>query len=313
MRSKALGCVFVALAAVSSSGCLLQFTLGTRIAESLGEEVELIIDAIRTGASTSVCQVDPFFSPVFQRCSYVINGVEVASTASLLRELGPFGAMIDPIVLELPAGASIGGTFTGGGLSGDLIVYPNLSFVPIDDTRTFRPGPGKQLAIVDLPTTVPVDGVTYEFALTLRQTLPRGSGPTQVRAVMTGRARDGGKTYYPPFLPCVTDMSAAPVLQLATSAALQPLTLSGAPTPCNNATYTYFRPPLACDLDNDSDVDTVDVSLIMLHRNKAASAGDPRDVTGDLLINANDARFCTQRCTRPKCATSTVTTRRRAS
>jgi hypothetical protein len=313
MRRKALGCLLVGLAAMAMSGCLLRFTLGMRLAETLSEEIELIVDAIRTEATTAVCQTDPFFSPFFQRCTYFINGVEVASTTSLLRELGPFGAMIDPIVLELPARASIAGTFTGGGLSGNLLVYPNLSFVPIDDTRTFTPGPGKQLAIVDLPPTAPVDGVTYEFELTLRQTLPRGSAPTQVKALMTGRARNGGKTYYPPFLPCVTNMSAVPTLQLATSAALQPLSLAGSPTPCNNATYTYFRPSLACDLDNDTDVDTADVNLIMIQRNKTASAGDPRDVTGDLLINANDARFCTQRCTRPKCATTTVTTRRRAS
>ena len=114
MRRKAPGVILVGLAAVAMSGCFLRFTLGTRLAETLSEEIELIVDAIRTEATTAVCQTDPFFSPFFQRCTYFINGVEVASTTSLLRELGPFGAMIDPIVLELPARASIAGTFTGG-------------------------------------------------------------------------------------------------------------------------------------------------------------------------------------------------------
>jgi hypothetical protein len=302
MRGRALVCSLIVLAALATSGCFLRFSLGVQTAQTLSQEIELIIHAIQTQATTGVCQTDPFFSPNFQRCTYFINGVEIASTTHLLTELGPFGALIDPMILELPAGATLAGRFTGGGVSGNLLVYPNLSFVPIDDTRTLTPAAGKQLVIVDLPATAPVNGVTYDFTLDMQQILPRGSGPTQVKGLLAGRVKNGSKTFYPPMLPCVTSMAAAPTIQLPTSAALQPLGFTGTLTPCNNATYAYFRPPRACDLDNDSDVDRADVDLIMRIRNKAAAPGDPRDVNGDTRINANDARFCTQQCTRARCA-----------
>jgi hypothetical protein len=313
MRNKALACVLIACSAVWMSGCFLRFALATRVAESLSEEVDLIIDTIRTGATAAICQSDPFFSPFFQRCTYFVDGVQITSTVNLLTELGPFGAIIDPLVLELPAGTSVAGTFSGGGLSGDLLVYPNLSFVPIDDTRTFTPASGKQLVVLDVPPTLPTSEVDYDFDVVIRQTLPKGSLPTRAKIVATGRATTGGKTYYPPILPCVTNMSAVPTVELASSAAPQPITVPGPLTPCSNAVYTYFRAPIACDLDNDADVDGADVTLIMNQRNAAASPGDPRDVTRDAVINANDARYCTQRCTRAKCATPTATSRRRSS
>jgi hypothetical protein len=96
-------------------------------------------------------------------------------------------------------------------------------------------------------------------------------------------------------------LAAAPTLQLASSATAQPITVLGAATPCSGEFYTYFRLPQACDLDNDRDVDANDVGLIMNVRNTAAASGDPRDVNTDAVINANDARFCTARCSRPRC------------
>ena len=158
-RRFGLGVVFVIIAAASSTGCFLQFTLGVSIAETLGDEIELSISAIQTGATTAICQVDPFFSPNFHQCTYFINGEPVASTTQLLSEGGVFGVLVDPIVLELPADVTdIGGTFSGGGAAGELVVYPNLSFVPIDQSRTLQAGPGKQFAILDLPEGVPVAG-----------------------------------------------------------------------------------------------------------------------------------------------------------
>jgi hypothetical protein len=296
-------------AALFFSSCLLRFTLGIEIAETLSEEIELIISAIRTEATTAVCQVDPFFSPNFQRCTYFINGVEVASTTHLLSELGPFGAMIDPVVLELPANVTqIRGTYDGGGANvGRLNVYPGLSLVPIDDSRNLTPSPGNQLVIIDLPNGVPVNGVDYTFDLSFRRTAPKGSGPTPIKAVLTGKVVNGAKTFYPPMLPCTGSMATVPTFTLprgSAGSALLPVSLPDATgLACNNAVYRYFTFKPACDQDNDADVDQNDIRLIMAVavRNASASPGDPRDVNGDRIMNANDARFCTARCTRPRC------------
>jgi len=298
-------CLVVSLVAVAilNSGCFLRFTLGVRIAQTLSEEIELIVNAIQTQATTAVCQTDPFFSPNFNRCTYFINGVEVASTVNLLTEGGPLGALIDPVIVELPTSATnIAGTFSGGGQAGNLLVYPNLSYVPIDDTRTLTPSAGKQLVIIDLPANVPVQGVTYDFQFSFTQKLPKGSPPTEVKGILAGRVRVGGKTYYPPILPCVSNIANAPLIRLASSSTPQALTVLGSFAGCNQQVYQYFRSGQACDLDNDADVDAGDIALIMAVRNRTASPGDPRDVDATGVINANDARYCTQRCTRAGCA-----------
>src|SRR5687767_3774627 len=190
----------LAVAALPTCGCFLQFALGVQTAQTLSEEIELIIAAIRTQATTAVCQTDPFFSPNFRRCTYIIDGVEVASTTTLLSEFGAFGAIFDPLVVELPADVTnITGTYNGGtGVSGNLIVYPKLSYVPVDDTRTLAAGPGKQLVIVDLPATAPMSGVTYTFTLNFQRRVPRGTGPTPFRALMTGKVSSFGKAFYAP-------------------------------------------------------------------------------------------------------------------
>jgi hypothetical protein len=303
MRKRTWLISLILIAAVSLAGCFLQLTIAVREATTLSEEIELIIDAIRTQATVAVCQTDPFFSPGFRRCTYVIDGNAVTSTTTLLSEGGIAGAVLDPLVLELPAGATnIVGTFAGGGLSGNLVVYPNLSFVPIDDTRTLTPGPGKQLVIVDLPANAPVTGVTYDYELRFSQLLPPGSAPTEVKALLAARVRVGPKTFYPPLLPCVTSFAAAPSIQLASSSAPLSISLPGNVSPCNNAPFAFFRAHRACDLDNDLDVDTSDINLVMAIRNQPAAAGDPRDVNADAVVNANDARVCTLQCTRARCA-----------
>lgn len=62
----------------------------------------------------------------------------------------------------------------------------------------------------------------------------------------------------------------------------------------------FEAPP--CDLDNDRDVDRLDISAIVAGRGQQAVPGDGRDVDGDGRITVNDARACTLRCTRPRCA-----------
>ncbi len=61
--------------------------------------------------------------------------------------------------------------------------------------------------------------------------------------------------------------------------------------------------PIPGDIDNDGDVDRDDLNIILAARNTAASGpDDPRDLDGDGMITALDARKLTLLCTRTRCA-----------
>jgi len=61
---------------------------------------------------------------------------------------------------------------------------------------------------------------------------------------------------------------------------------------------------LIIDLDGDGDVDKNDVQFVVEARGLTPTAFDQRNVNGDGIINANDARALTLQCTRPGCATN---------
>ncbi len=58
------------------------------------------------------------------------------------------------------------------------------------------------------------------------------------------------------------------------------------------------------DIDADGDVDSTDLNFVVTVRNTpASSSSDPRDLDGNMKIDALDARKLTVLCTRPRCAT----------
>ena len=62
--------------------------------------------------------------------------------------------------------------------------------------------------------------------------------------------------------------------------------------------------PLVGDIDLNGTVDQNDLNLVLAARNKAASGpNDLRDLDGDGMITALDARKLTTLCTRVRCAT----------
>jgi hypothetical protein len=63
-----------------------------------------------------------------------------------------------------------------------------------------------------------------------------------------------------------------------------------------------------CDVDANRQVDRNDISAIFAARNTSAAPGDPRDASSprgdgvpDGVITVDDGRFCTLRCTNPRC------------
>ena len=58
-----------------------------------------------------------------------------------------------------------------------------------------------------------------------------------------------------------------------------------------------------CDMDNDGDIDRTDISMITkLRGQKVPPAPAAADYDNNKFININDARGCTLKCTKPKCA-----------
>jgi hypothetical protein len=58
-----------------------------------------------------------------------------------------------------------------------------------------------------------------------------------------------------------------------------------------------------CDLDGDGDIDKADIRMITALRGRTVPpAPSAADVDNNGVINVNDARGCTLRCNRPKCA-----------
>jgi hypothetical protein len=313
MRLKQLALLaLLVVVALSGSGCFLRALLGGEVVETLSEEIDHVISALQANVTTGVCRQSPFTGLI--ECTYVFADPEgflgtTTSTTQLVSEFGIFGAIVDPVVLELPAAATeVAGTYDdGAGASGALVVYPGLSFVAVDDNRRISASAGKQLVIVDLPDGAAVDGVTYRFNLAFEQKVPVGTGPTPVKALLTGKLKVGTKTFYPPVLPCTADLSTVPALTLPRSATMLPLSVPQGLPGCANQLYTYFRAPRVCDLDNDHVVNRTDLDLIEAMSGTDVDPGDPRDTNGDGVVDAKDVALCAAQCAGPGCGPASTT------
>lgn len=228
--------VLMLLAVLMTSSCF--FGTDLEIFVGTSEEGRTLV-SISTFGTLSECErigESSSFS-----CNYILFDTEESfpSTFTLSGlDIAFLLLFADPIVLQLPQeAADFRGTFNqqSSGAEGDLVIRSGLASLPADATQTFQAEPGMQLVVLDLPSDAPTSGsVSFNFNFTIPDDLP---SPLQIKAFYTGRIEVQGETYYPPLLPCTTDMAAVPVISV-------PLPQGGntsLPTNvqgCDNVTYT---------------------------------------------------------------------------
>jgi hypothetical protein len=213
-------CVLLGVLAVMLSGCLFPDSLSIFVDEFGGVFISIgNIDfaPCGSGPGTFNCEV-----------ALIASQGEMLSPGELFLLL-----LLDPLVMQLPAGATgIAGSYAhSGGTSGPLTITSGLASVPIDADRSLVAEPGTQLVIIGLPPGAPTTG-TYSFNVNFQA--PPGATSIQVKPIITGLAQLSlsGPTFYPPILPCVSDMAKAPALTI--------------PLPVPGDTFTL--PPLTANL-----------------------------------------------------------------
>lgn len=77
-------------------------------------------------------------------------------------------------------------------------------------------------------------------------------------------------------------------------------TISSVLTTSNIVSNTWSG--LLCDVDNNGQIDSRDITAIFQRLNTLASPGDVRDANFDGRIDAQDLRLCTLKCTKASCA-----------
>ena len=221
LRNIVIGSLLLTLSAFSS-GCLIRTFFGLIVTEDISTFVRLAID----GVSVALCRdvADQTGSTTVE-CTYRIESEDgtstQTSTAELLSELGIFGLIIDPVILQVPEGfTGFTGTYDAGAGAGPqpLNMTMTTSF-PVQPGMAVTAEPGHKFLILELPDSVatslpvadPQNGTPFDFAFRFD---PAGAPSVAVKAMLTGRIVVGGETFYIPLFPCVTDFASIPALQI---------------------------------------------------------------------------------------------------
>jgi hypothetical protein len=227
-------CLFAMIWA-SLSGCLLQQAIGFfQIFSSEGSEVDRVIANILADTIGGNCSAasSPFNSEV--ECAYVVDGEVVTSTVDLISELGLLGVLIDPLILEVPAGVfNVTATYDRGGGPQALVVDQASSF-RVNPGLTITAEVGTKFLFLDLPGDVMADlpddpnqGVDLDFSLSFEQFIPHGSHPPMtIKPMVAGMVVAQHQKYYIPLLPCVTDFADVPAVVIPEAASPQPLDMA---------------------------------------------------------------------------------------
>jgi hypothetical protein len=247
----------IATTALLLSGCFLRLLFGA-VGERETEFGTVFVATIGgTWGPMAICDFDEEGGLV--DCSYSFLDfeadppiIERTSSAELISEFGILGVFIDPLIIQVPAGAT---NFTGmfdDGAGAEPLVITEVSSFRADVTTEVVPESGHKFVILEFPADVTsalqsngtLDG-PFDFNVAFE--LPSLS-PVEVKAMYTGKVTVNGQTFFPPMLPCVTDFADVPAITLPVSqdpvnSNLMPQILAildqYATLACNGVVYDY--------------------------------------------------------------------------
>ncbi|MGD2026210.1 MAG: hypothetical protein PVI99_00220 [Anaerolineales bacterium] len=250
---KILG-LFIFLSFLLSS-CFLRLLFGT-VAERDTEFGRVFVAEIGgTWGPMAICDFDE--SGTLVDCSYTFIDLEgefeitSTSSAELISEFGILGVFVDPLILQVPDGATnFTGTFDDGNGPYSIVVTETNSFTVQPGTMVTAEA-GQKFVILEFPPSIEsaliangqLDG---PFDFNFEFELPSLS-PVEVKPMYTGRVEVGGETFYVPLLPCVTDFAAVPAITIPVDPGFQvdlmPQILDsifqGAVEGCNGQVYDF--------------------------------------------------------------------------
>jgi hypothetical protein len=121
--------------------------------------------------------------------------------------------ILDPIILQVPAGASqFAGSYSTTNASGALVITAGLSSLKADANKSIQAEAGTQLVVIDLPDDAPRTG---DMSFNFHFAMPQGSKSFPIKALFSGKAVADGATYYMPLFPCTTNMAEVPAMTIS--------------------------------------------------------------------------------------------------
>ena len=239
------------------TGCVLRSLFGNVIiVEDIANEVNEIIATVFSDSTAAVCLSTDYG---FYECTYIIEGDIITSTFYLLSEYGITGVLIDPVILQVPDDvASINASYDAGSGQNPLSARMTGSFQATPDI-TVTAETGQKFIILELPPSVtdnlpggdPTNGQALDYTLRFTRTQPLGDpiAPINVKTMLAGKVLVNRHNYYVPLLPCVSDFSAIPELEIPVSGTpvnLQPAVgalLQGGNAACDHQGYYFNNVP----------------------------------------------------------------------
>jgi hypothetical protein len=215
----------VLVAALASGGCFLRLLFGSVAQRDSDFGIVFIATIGGTFGPTATCDIDRTDGTLVD-CTYSFvdfaSDLSFVSTSSaeLIEEFGVLGLFIDPLIVQVPVGASnFVGTISDGSGPQAIPITEVASFEAQAGTTVF-PEAGHKFVILDLPASLlaalassPLAG---PFTFQLEFQVP-SLAAVDVKAMFTGKVEVGGHTYYPPMLPCTTDFASVPTIQIPVS------------------------------------------------------------------------------------------------
>jgi hypothetical protein len=206
-----------------TSGCFLDSLLSS-VVVSTAEDGSRTAVGVQASATVRACSIFTG-TDVPVHCAYVIDGEDIVSDARLASPFGFLAFLIDPLILQVPDGASnFTGTFGGSSITGSLSITEVPGALPADISTAITPEPGTKLVIVDFPNPPPpLDSQSFGFTLSFE--LPGDATPVRLKALFAGRVESNGQTFFVPLLPCETNFASIPTITLPQSRTLQNVSL----------------------------------------------------------------------------------------